>query len=75
MRTVKLGGTGLQVSALGLGCTGLSEFFGPTDRNESLTTLRKAAELGITFLDTSDYCGIDSANERLIGEFLAGNSR
>ncbi|MFC4013461.1 aldo/keto reductase [Nonomuraea purpurea] len=58
MRMVHLGG-GLDVSALGLGCMGLSEFLGPTDRNESLDTLRKAADLGMTFLDTSDYYGID----------------
>ncbi|MEV0622945.1 aldo/keto reductase [Nonomuraea sp. NPDC050404] len=74
MRMVKLGG-GLEVSALGLGCMGLSEFFGPTDRNESLAALRRAAELGMTFLDTSDYYGVDFANEHLIGEFLAGGRR
>ncbi|MEV4172018.1 aldo/keto reductase [Nonomuraea sp. NPDC049709] len=74
MRMVKLGG-GLEVSALGLGCMGLSEFLGPTDRDESLGTLRKAAEIGMTFLDTSDYYGIDFANERLIGDFLAGWKR
>lgn len=74
MRMVKLGG-GLEVSALGLGCMGLSEFLGPADREESLATLGKAAELGITFLDTSDYYGVDFANERLIGDFLAGRRR
>ncbi|MFC4118415.1 aldo/keto reductase [Nonomuraea zeae] len=74
MRMVKLG-DGLEVSALGLGCMGLSEFLGPTDRDESLATLRKAAELGLTFLDTSDYYGIDFANERLIGDFLAERPR
>ncbi|MGW5591130.1 aldo/keto reductase [Streptomyces sp. NPDC003857] len=71
MRTLKLGETGLEVPALGLGCVGLSEFYGPVDREESLATLRAAADAGMTFLDTSDYYGIDSANERLIGEFLA----
>ncbi|WP_433437053.1 aldo/keto reductase [Nonomuraea sp. CA-141351] len=74
MRMVKLGG-GLEVSALGLGCMGLSEFLGPTDRDESLGTLRKAAELGVTFLDTSDYYGVDFANEHLIGDFLAERKR
>lgn len=71
MRTLELGGNGLHVPALGLGCVGLSEFYGPTHRDESLATLRTAADLGMTFLDTSDYYGVDSANERLIGEFLA----
>ncbi|MFD3523139.1 aldo/keto reductase [Streptomyces sp. NPDC058653] len=71
MRTLKLGGTGLEVPALGLGCVGLSEFYGPTHRDEAFATLRTAAELGMAFLDTSDYYGVDSANERLIGEFLA----
>ncbi|MEO3876653.1 aldo/keto reductase [Nonomuraea sp. B12E4] len=71
MRTVELGGTGMEVPALGLGCVGLSEFYGPTDREQSLATLRKAAELGVTLLDTSDYYGIDFANELLIAEFLA----
>lgn len=75
MRTVTLGGTGMKVSALGLGCMGLSEFLGPTDRDQSLATLRRAAELGVTLLDTSDYYGVDFANERLIGDFLAANGR
>ena len=71
MRTVTIGSTGLEVSALGLGCVGLSEFYGPTERSGSLAALRTAADLGVTFLDTSDYYGVDFANERLIGEFLA----
>jgi aryl-alcohol dehydrogenase-like predicted oxidoreductase len=75
MHTVKLGSTGMDVSALGLGCMGLSEFLGPTDRDRSLATLRKAAELGVTLLDTSDYYGIDFANERLIGDFLVEHGR
>ncbi|GHJ34825.1 aldo/keto reductase [Streptomyces sp. TS71-3] len=70
MRTLKLGDTGPEVPALGLGCVGLSEFYGPVDRDGSLATLHAAAEVGMTFLDTSDYYGVDSANERLIGEFL-----
>ncbi|MCK2214928.1 aldo/keto reductase [Actinomadura sp. ATCC 31491] len=71
MRTVKLGGGGLEVPAIGLGCMGLSEFLGPTDHDQALATLRAAARLGVTFLDTSDYYGVDFANERLIGGFLA----
>lgn len=74
MRMVTLGG-GLQVSALGLGCMGLSEFFGPTDREASLATLRRAADVGMTLLDTSDYYGVDFANERLIGGFLRERRR
>ncbi|MFG2076236.1 aldo/keto reductase [Nonomuraea maritima] len=74
MRMVTLGG-GPQVSALGLGCMGLSEFFGPTDREASLATLRRAADVGMTFLDTSDYYGVDFANERLIGGFLRERRR
>jgi aryl-alcohol dehydrogenase-like predicted oxidoreductase len=74
MRTTILGKTGPAVSAIGLGCMGMSEFYGPTDHDESLDTLRRALDLGVTFLDTSDAYGI-GANEQLLGEFLAGARR
>lgn len=74
MRTVALGGTGLQVSAIGLGCMGMSEFFGPVQQDESLRTLARAVELGVTFMDTADFYGLGH-NERLLGEFLAAGHR
>ncbi|MET8044694.1 aldo/keto reductase [Micromonospora sp. NPDC005215] len=74
MHTTTLGKTGLTVSALGLGCMGMSEFYGDADRAESLATLGRAVELGVTFLDTSDAYGIGD-NEELLGEFLAGTDR
>jgi aryl-alcohol dehydrogenase-like predicted oxidoreductase len=70
MRTVGLGSTGLHVSAIGLGCMGMSELYGPAERSESLATLHRALELGVTFLDTSDTYGL-GANEQLLGEFIA----
>jgi aryl-alcohol dehydrogenase-like predicted oxidoreductase len=66
-----LGKGGLSVSALGLGCMGMSEFYGPRDDQESRRTLDRALELGVTFLDTADMYG-PFTNERLVGEFLRG---
>jgi aryl-alcohol dehydrogenase-like predicted oxidoreductase len=74
MFAVELGGTGLRVSAVGLGCMGMSEFYGPAEREESLLALRRALEVGVSFLDTSDAYGV-GANEELIGEFLGGTRR
>jgi aryl-alcohol dehydrogenase-like predicted oxidoreductase len=74
MRTVARGSTGLAVSAIGLSCMGMSEFFGPANHDESLATLRRAVELGVSLLDTADMYGI-GANERLLGEFLARGQR
>jgi aryl-alcohol dehydrogenase-like predicted oxidoreductase len=66
-----LGASRLTVSALGLGCMGMSEFYGPTDDAQSLATLERALELGVTFLDTADMYG-SGHNEELLGRFLTG---
>jgi aryl-alcohol dehydrogenase-like predicted oxidoreductase len=66
----RLGG-GLEVSAIGLGCMGMSEFYGPVDEAEAVRTLHRAVELGVTLLDTADVYGL-GANERLVGRAIAG---
>ena len=66
-------GTDLTVSALGLGCMGMSEFYGPRDDDTSLRVLHEATELGIDFLDTADMYG-PHHNEELIGRFLSETS-
>lgn len=63
-------GADLSVSAIGLGCMGMSEFYGPRDDTESLKVLARAAELGVSFFDTADMYG-SNHNESLIGKFLA----
>jgi aryl-alcohol dehydrogenase-like predicted oxidoreductase len=65
-----LGGEGLVVSELGLGCMGMSEFYGTGDEEESTSTIHRAIELGITFLDTADMYG-PFTNERLVGKAIA----
>ncbi len=71
MQTRELGRSGLKVSAMGLGCMGMSAFYGARDDHESLATIDRALELGISFLDTSDSYG-PHTNEILIGKAIAG---
>jgi aryl-alcohol dehydrogenase-like predicted oxidoreductase len=71
MRQRKLGRQGLTVSAQGLGCMGMSEFYGRGDDDESIATINRSIELGVTFLDTADAYG-RGANEELVGRAIAG---
>jgi aryl-alcohol dehydrogenase-like predicted oxidoreductase len=66
-----LGGQGLVVSALGLGCMGMSQSYGPGDDQESVATIHRALDLGMTFLDTADVYG-PFTNERLVGRAITG---
>jgi aryl-alcohol dehydrogenase-like predicted oxidoreductase len=71
MERRKLGGQGLEVSEQGLGCMGMSEFYGTRDEDEAIATIHRALELGIDFLDTADVYG-PFTNERLVGRAVAG---
>ena len=74
LKTRTLGKTGPTVSALGLGAMGMSDFYGPADRAESIATLRAALDEGITVIDTGDFYG-SGHNELLVGEALRGRPR
>lgn len=69
MEQRKLGAQGLVVSAMGLGCMGMSEFYGPADEGESIATIHRALDLGVTFLDTADMYG-PFKNEMLVGRAI-----
>ena len=71
MKTRPLGRQGLEVSAQGLGCMGMSDFYGPRDEKESLATIGRALDLGVTLLDTADIYG-PHTNEQLVGKAVRG---
>jgi aryl-alcohol dehydrogenase-like predicted oxidoreductase len=71
MQKRSLGSQGLVVSELGLGCMGMSEFYGTADEDESIASIHRAIELGVTFLDTADMYG-PFTNERLVGRAITG---
>ncbi len=71
METRELGGSGLKVAAIGLGCMGMSEFYGPGDEAESIATIHRALDLGVTLLDTADIYG-PFTNEVLVGKAVRG---
>jgi aryl-alcohol dehydrogenase-like predicted oxidoreductase len=66
-----LGTQGLEVAAIGLGCMGMSEFYGPADESEAIATIQRALDLGVTLFDTSDMYG-PHTNEKLVGRALRG---
>jgi aryl-alcohol dehydrogenase-like predicted oxidoreductase len=71
MQQRTLGSQGLRVSAIGLGCMGMSQSYGPADEQESGATIHRALDLGVTLLDTADMYG-PRTNERLVGRAIAG---
>jgi aryl-alcohol dehydrogenase-like predicted oxidoreductase len=70
MKLRQLGSSGLTVSAIGLGCMGMSQSYGPPDDEESIRTLHRALDLGVTLIDTADAYGKGGANERLVGQAI-----
>jgi aryl-alcohol dehydrogenase-like predicted oxidoreductase len=74
MQTRELGRSGLNVGAIGLGCMGMSQSYGPPDAEESVRTLQRALDLGVTLIDTADAYG-KGDNERLVGRVIASRRR
>jgi aryl-alcohol dehydrogenase-like predicted oxidoreductase len=74
MQTRELGRSGLTVGAIGLGCMGMSQSYGPPDDEESVRTIQRALDLGVTLIDTADAYG-KGGNERLVGRAIAGRRR
>ncbi|RXF68758.1 aldo/keto reductase [Hansschlegelia zhihuaiae] len=74
MKTTKLGATGPATSAIGLGCMGMSDMYGPSDRAESIATIHAALDAGVDLIDTGDFYGMGH-NELLIAEALKGRPR
>lgn len=74
MERRRLGAQGLEVGAIGLGCMGMSDFYGPRDEPEAIATIHRALDLGVTMLDTADVYG-PLLNEQLVGRALAGRRR
>src|SRR5664279_766366 len=75
MKTRQLGKSGLKVSALGLGCMGMSEFYGPGDEAEALATIHCALDLGVNLLDTADMCGLGANETRGVKAIRARRSQ
>ena len=71
LKTRRLGTQGLVTSALGLGCMGMSDFYGPSNENQSIATIHRAMEVGVTLLDTADMYG-PHTNEELVGRAIKG---
>jgi aryl-alcohol dehydrogenase-like predicted oxidoreductase len=74
MQKRRLGTQGLEVGAIGLGCMGMSDFYGPRDEGEAIATIHRALDLGVTMLDTADVYG-PHTNEELVGKALRGSRR
>ena len=69
MQTRELGRSGLKVGAIGLGCMGMSQSYGPPDAEEAVQTIQRALDLGVTLIDTADAYG-KGENERLVGRAI-----